>query len=91
MDKVVEKVMAKKLSQYCKKYFKLHPGQIGGRKERSAIDIVATLVHTVQEKWKKKKLVAALFMDIKEAFDHVSRRQLITWIIKLEIDGDLVT
>ena len=38
------------LSGYCEDYSKLHPGQIGGRKERLAIDAVATLVHTIQEK-----------------------------------------
>ena len=37
------------------------------------IDAVATLIHTVQEKWEEKKLAAALFMDLKGAFDHVSK------------------
>ena len=91
MGKVVEKVVAKKLSQYCEEYSKLHPGQMGGQKERSAIDAVATLVHTVQENWKKKKLAAVLFMDVKGAFDHVSKGQLIMRMIQLGIDGDLVT
>ncbi len=50
IGKVVEKVVAKELSQFCEDYSKLHFGQMGGRKERSAIDAVATLVHTVQEK-----------------------------------------
>ena len=91
MGKVVEKVVAKELSQYCEEYFKLHPGQMGGRKDRSAIDAVAMLVHTVQEKWEQKKLAAALFMDVKGAFDHVSKRQLLRQMIELGIDGDLVT
>ena len=51
MGKKVEKVVAKGLSHYCKNYSKLHPGQMGSRKERSTIDVVATLIHTVQEKW----------------------------------------
>ncbi len=54
IGKGVEKVVAKELSQYCEDYSKLHPGQMGGRKERSAIDTVATLVHTVQESGKRK-------------------------------------
>ncbi len=90
MGQVVEKVVAEQLSQYCEKYSKLHPGQMGGRKERSAIDAVATLVHTVQEEWEEKKLAAALFMDVKGAFDHVSRGQLITRMIELGVDGYLV-
>ncbi len=64
---------------------------MGGRRERSAIDAVATLVHVVQEKWEEKKLAAALFMDVKETFDHVSKGQLFTQMIELGVDGDLVT
>ena len=64
---------------------------MGGRRERSAINAVATLVHAVQEKWEEKKLAAALFMDVKGAFDHVSKGQLLTRMIELGIDGDLVT
>lgn len=74
IGKVVEKVVAKELSQFCEDYSKLYSGQMGGQKERSAIDTVATLVHTIQEKWEKKKLAAALFMDVKRASDHVLKR-----------------
>ena len=91
IGKVVEKVVAMELSGYCESYSTLYLGQMGGRKERSAIDAVAALVHRVQEKWEDKKLAAALFMDVKEAFDHVSKRQLLTRMIELGIDGDLVT
>ena len=90
MCKVVKKVVVKGLSQYCEDYSKLHPGQMGGRKERSTIDAVATLIHIVQEKWQEKKLAAALFMDVKGVFDYVSKNQLLKQIIKLGIDGDLV-
>ena len=90
MGKVIEKVVAVQLSQYCENYSKLHPGQMGGRKERSAIDVVAILVHAVQKGWEDKKLVAALFMDVKGAFDHVSKRQLISCMVELGADGDLV-
>ena len=91
MGKVIEKVVAEQLSQYCESYSKLHPGQMGGRKERSAIDAVAILVHTVQKIWEEKKLAAALFMDVKGAFDHVSKVQLIARMIELGINGDLIS
>ncbi len=48
------------------------------------------LVNAVQEKWSEKKLAGALFMDVKGAFDHVSRSQLLKCMIDLGIDGDLV-
>lgn len=91
MGKVIEKVVAEQLSQYYESYSKLYSGQIRGRKERSAIDVVATLVHIVQEKWEEKMLFATLFMDVKDPFDHVSKEQLLKWLIELDIYGDLVT
>ena len=90
MGKVVEKVVAKELSLYCENYSKLHPGQMGDRKKRLAIHAVATLVHTVHKKWEEEKLVATLFMDVKGAFDHISKGQLLNRMIKRDIDGDLV-
>ena len=71
MGKVVEKEVTQELSHYYEDYSKLHSGQMGGQKERSAIDAVTILIYTVQEKWKEKKLAAAFFIDIKRAFDHV--------------------
>ena len=90
LGKVVEKVVAEQLALYCEAYSKLHREQMGARKERSAIDAVSVLVNTVQETWEEKKLPGALFIDVKEAFDHVSRSQLLKHMIELGIDGDLV-
>lgn len=61
---------------------------MGARKERCAIDAVASLVHEVQRRWAKKELAAALFMDVKGAFDHVSKAQLVARMVELDIDGD---
>ena len=32
-----------------------------------------------------------MFMDVKEAFDHVSKAQLLACMIELGIDSDLIT
>lgn len=48
-------------------------------------------IHVVQKKWEQKKLAAALFMDVKRAFDNVSKAQLLKQMVELEINGDLVT
>lgn len=90
MSKVVEKLIAQELSLYYEEHSKLHPGKMGGRKERSAIDTVATLIYNVHERWEGKKLAAAFFMDVKGAFDHISKKQLLTQMIELGIDDDLV-
>ena len=71
MGKVLEKVIAEQLSELSENFLKLHQGQIGAQKERCAIDAVVLLVNEVEQKWAQKKLAAALFMDVKGAFDCV--------------------
>lgn len=90
MGKVLEKVIAEQLSQLSENLLKLHQGQMGARKERCAIDAVVSLVYDVEQRWAEKKLVAALFIDVKEAFDHVSKSQLVARMLELGIDGDLI-
>ena len=73
MGKVLEKVVSKQLSHFSKNFMKLYQDQMRVRKERYAIDTVASLVHKVEQQWAEKKLAAILFMDIKGVFDHVSK------------------
>ena len=63
---------------------------MGGQKERLAINAVAILVYTIQKRWEEKKLAAALFMDMKKAFNYISKGQLIAPMVKLRIDRDLI-
>lgn len=90
MGKVLEKVIAEQLSYFSENFLKLHQRQMGARKERCAIDAIASLIHEVEQQWAKKKLAAALFMDVKGAFDHVSKTQLIARMLELGVDGDLI-
>jgi len=46
---------------------------MGGRPGRSAVDSVMSLVHNVQQANSNGKVHSALFVDVKDAFDHVSR------------------
>lgn len=87
---VIEKAVAEQLFQYYEDYSNLHPSQMGEQKELSAIYVVTILIHTVLKAWEEKKLAAALFIDITETLDYVSKRQLITRMVELEINGDLV-
>ena len=90
LGKVVEKVIASLLSEFCEVFSKLYFGQIGAQKRQCTIDIVASLVHNFQKCWTEKKLIATLFMDVKGTFDHVSRRKLVEKMTKLGIEGDIV-
>lgn len=83
-------MIANKLFFYCENYFKLYHRQISGQKKRSAIDAINILVHTIHEKYKEKKLTAILFMDVKRAFEHISKGQLLNWIIEFDIDSEFM-
>lgn len=72
-------------------FLKLHWGQIEAWKKRCAIDAVVLLVYEVQQKWSEIKLPAALFMNVKRAFDHVSKIQLVAQMIELGVDKDLIS
>ena len=90
LGKVVEKVVAEALSLICKTNELLPPGKMGGRKKRCAVDVVAVLVHQIQTAWNRRQFIEALFMDVKETFDHVSRRKLVQQMKELNIDNNWI-
>lgn len=47
IKKLVEKVVAEKLSQFCETYPKLHKGQIRARINRCAVDVVVIMVNSI--------------------------------------------
>ncbi len=51
MGKLVEKVVAEQLSQFCESHQKLYVGQIGARKGRCAVDAVAIMVNSIHKAW----------------------------------------
>ncbi|KAJ5453717.1 uncharacterized protein N7458_004673 [Penicillium daleae] len=90
LGKVVEKIAAEAIADHCEATGSLHPGQMGGRKQHSAVDAVACLIQSTHDAWKQKQLMAALFMDVAGAFDHVNDRRLVIRMLELGFDGDLI-
>ena len=88
--KVVEKLVAGKLSQFCEDQGKLHKGQMGERKHRSAIDAAALMIDKLHKVWEDRQIAGALLMDVKGAFDYVSRAKLVQRMKDLGIDDDLI-
>jgi len=64
--------MAKRNADIAETQGLLHSEQMGGRPGRSAIDGVMALVHNVQQVKCNGKVLSAIFVDVKGAFDHVS-------------------
>jgi hypothetical protein len=57
----------------------IHDGQYGCRKRRSCVDAVAVLMNRTPQAWEEKKVAGALFMDVKSAFNNVSKAHLDAW------------
>ena len=91
LGKIVEKIIASRLAYLAEipEVNLLDSDQIGGRKQKSAIDAVLSLVHDIQLAKHEKKVTSVLFMDIKGAFDHVSANQLLKICQQLELPKSL--
>jgi hypothetical protein len=77
MGKVLEKLMATRLSLMAESHDILHADQIGGRPKRSAIDAAMALTHEVEANAGNRFMTSALFLDVRGAFDNVSSTRLL--------------
>ncbi len=85
LSKVSEKIMATRLSHWAETTDLLYHEQMGGRKQRSAIDAAMCLTHDIQQAFNNNKVLSALFLNVKGAFDHVSLNQLLKVLQKLHL------
>src|SRR6266480_5745514 len=89
LGKVAEKIIAARLSYTAETSDLLYTDQIEGRRQKSAIDAVLSLVHDIQLAKHEKKAISVLFMNIKKAYDHVSANHLLKICQKLELSKKL--
>ena len=71
MGKVAEKIIATKLSFLAESTDLLDSDQIGGRRQKLAINAVLSLVHDIQLAKHEKEVTFVFFINIKDTFDHV--------------------
>jgi ribonuclease HI len=90
MGKLVERTAAHLISERLEMNHHLHDGQYGGRVRRSTIDAVAVLINQTQLAWEKKAVAGALLMDVKSAFNNVSKSHLATQMNRVGIDPQLI-
>ena len=90
LGKVVENVAANAIAEECEHRRLLHDGQFGCRKRRSAIDAVGRLMKRVADAWGRGKTAAVLLMDVKGAFPHVAKGNLIKRMEEMGFEADLV-
>ena len=90
LGKLVERTAAHLIAEQLELKRRLHDGQYGSRVRRSTVDAVACLMNFAQQAWGKKEVAGALMMDIKSAFNNVSRSHLAARMMRLGVDPQLV-
>ena len=88
--KILEKVVANKLSRIYEERSLLYVKQINIKKNKSAIDVIILFIYEIQGRQKKGEKAVTLFIDVKDVFDHVSKKKLTERITNLRFDEDLV-
>src|SRR6266487_166774 len=89
LRKVAEKIIATRLSYIAKTSDLLDSDQMSDRRQKSAIDAVMTLIHDIQLAKHENRVTSVLFMNIKEAYDHVSANHLLKICQKLKLSKSL--
>jgi hypothetical protein len=79
LAKVVEKVLATRLSRAAEEHALLPWTQMGARKERSTMSAIGLLTSCVQTAWRAKpgSVVSMLSLDLAGAFDNVPHNKLL--------------
>ena len=92
LSKVMEAVIAKRLSYLVETHNILPQKHIGGRRLRSTEDALHTIVEAIYKAWSTKpKLVASLLLlDVSGAFDNVSHRRLLHNLRKRKVNEQMV-
>ena len=89
LGKISEKIIANRLAFLANTTELLDEDQIGGRMQRLAIDAAFSLIHDIQIAKNNNLSTSALFLDIRGAFDHVSKNQLLKIYISLGLPKTL--
>jgi ribonuclease HI len=90
LGKVSERILAQRLGYLAETSAILHPTQIGGRQKKSAIDAALLLLQEVEANREQGKKTSTVFLDVKGAFDHVSKNQLLRKLRDLGLPTSLI-
>ncbi|KAI1005378.1 hypothetical protein K3495_g2839 [Podosphaera aphanis] len=79
MGKLLEKLIAKRISRTAETHHLLPEEQMGARPNRSTVTAIEMLTEEIQTTWgrDKKRVTSLLSLDISGAFDNVSHQRLI--------------
>lgn len=84
LDKVIEKLLASRITAFTQRFNLIYAYQYGFRSGSSTLSACSDLVDDIYGSLDSKKIAAALFIDLKKAFDTVDHSMLVK---KLDILG----
>jgi hypothetical protein len=93
LAKVMEKIIAQRLAIIAEFKTLLHMHQIGGRKQKSAIDAVMILIQKMQANWRTRKrdsITSVLALDIKNAYPTVRTAPFAKICIRMKLPTKLI-
>jgi hypothetical protein len=91
LGKVSERILAQRLAYLAETSGLLYNSQIGKRLKKSAIDIILFLTNEVETNKQLKHKTTTLFLDVKRAFDYMSKNRLLTTLKKLRLLFSLIS
>ncbi|KAJ6437988.1 (S)-coclaurine N-methyltransferase [Purpureocillium lavendulum] len=77
LGKGLERLIARRLAWASVHHGVLHPQQAGALPKRSAVDLVAALVHDIEEAFARNMVATVVTLDAEGAFDTVLQNRLI--------------
>jgi hypothetical protein len=77
LGKVFKSLLTKRITFWAKNFNIIAPGHFGGRANQCTDDANIFLTSWIQQKWREKKVVSALFLDVKSAYPSVIKDCLI--------------
>lgn len=90
LGKISERVIAQRLGFLAETTSLLHDSQIGSRAKKSAIDAALLLQNEIETNKQSKLKTSTLFVDIRGAFDHVAKNQLLSILHELGLPTSLI-
>jgi hypothetical protein len=82
--------MANRIGYLGERYEILHHKQMGGRRQKSAVDALMALIHDIETTKRRKNITSVLCIDVKGAFDNVCNGCLLQTMATFGLPQDII-
>jgi ribonuclease HI len=91
LGKLFEKVLNERLIHWIESKRILPQGHMGGRRGRNLVDALVVFTSWVKHQWRKGKIVAGIFLDVKSAYPSVYATRLVDRLHQLSCPQYLIS